>query len=620
MIIVFVCDSFLTKTDGTSFSAYRFRQALQERGHCVRVITCKPPKWVKTTDIMPLDKDIYCLDEHYVPIATPVATFNNQYFAKFDAALVTQALEGADVVHFYFPWQSAKKIRELAVKKGIPTVGGFHVQPENVSYNMMRKYFEPLNQFLYLFFKEKLYGHLDNIHCPSAMIAHTLRSHRYSARLHVFSNGVSNRFIPSKEPRASHGDTINVLMIGRIAEEKRQDLIIKAVKFSKYEHRIQLYFNGTGPMEKRFKRQSAKLSHQPVFGFLPHDKLLERIYDCDIYIHASDAEIEGIGCIEAFSCGKVPIISDSKKSAASQFAIDRRSLFKKGDYLDLRDKLDYWIEHPEERRQMEIAYARQGELYKIAHSVTKMEELYQAALRDYKTERLFESDKALRRYVRMLEDGYPVFKPIKNFFYYVIIVPLLTAFTKIFFGLKVENRRAIQKIKKSGAITICNHIHFLDCVICATRLFPHRPLIASLPSNLRIPVAGWFVHAFAVPTPRGPKEMQAFMYAISKQLRKHHFVHLYPEGERFQYREDLAPFQRGAFYLASDAGVPVLPMCLTTRENRGLYKLLKKKPCLTLRIGEPIFPEMHQLKRDAAAELQEKAEIAMRELLKKPFS
>ncbi len=76
---------------------------------------------------------------------------------------------------------------------------------------------------------------------------------------------------------------------------------------------------------------------------------MKLINECDLYVHASDAEIEGISCMEALACGLVPIISDSRLSATMQFALDERSLFRAGDAADLAAKMDFWIEHPEER-------------------------------------------------------------------------------------------------------------------------------------------------------------------------------------------------------------------------------------------------------------------------------
>jgi glycosyltransferase involved in cell wall biosynthesis len=368
MVVVFVIDNYLSKTDGTNISAHRFREELIKRGHTVRVVAA---------DVE--GPDMYGLKEHYVPIVTPVAKRSNMRFGKFDREIVAKALEGADIVHLFFPFQLERKSYRLAQEMGIPVCGAFHCQPENITYNIGLKRFGFIAFFLYWAFKLMLYGRLKNIHCPSPFLAGELKRHKYSARLHVISNGVSSCFKPAEQPAIREDDTINVLMIGRLAPEKRQDLIINAVKHSRYRGKIQLYFAGSGASQKKYAAMAASLPHPPVFEFLPQDRLLKLLQKTDVYIHASDIEIEGMSCIEAFSCGKVPIISNSKKSATSQFALDERSLFKRGDYLDLRDKLDYWIEHPEERKKAEKEYARLGESYNIGYSVEKMIQMFKAA-------------------------------------------------------------------------------------------------------------------------------------------------------------------------------------------------------------------------------------------------
>jgi len=62
--------------------------------------------------------------------------------------------------------------------------------------------------------------------------------------------------------------------------------------------------------------------------------------------------IEGISLIEAFACGLVPIISDSKQSAAAQFALGPQNLFKAGSPESLAEKIDYWLDHPEQLKKL----------------------------------------------------------------------------------------------------------------------------------------------------------------------------------------------------------------------------------------------------------------------------
>ena len=155
--------------------------------------------------------------------------------------------------------------------------------------------------------------------------------------MHVISNGVSKSFVPMEVKRDD--DKINILMIGRFAQEKRQDLIVNAVYHSKYRDKIQIYFAGKGPQLEKIKRLGRKLPNEPIIGFYTEKELVELINKMDLYIHAADLETEGIAALEAIACGIVPIISDNKYSATNQFAIDDRSLFKAGKPKDLAKRL-----------------------------------------------------------------------------------------------------------------------------------------------------------------------------------------------------------------------------------------------------------------------------------------
>jgi len=604
MTIVLVEDNYIHETDGTAISTHRFRNELIKRGHTVRIVGI---------DVKGLD--MYGVKEHYVPIATEVAGMQNMHFAKFDKEVVAKAFEGADIVHLIFPWQMERRCLALAKKMGIPVSGAFHCQPENVTYNMKIKLLRFVNTFFYFLFRTWLYGKIENIHCPSPFTARELARHNYTARFHIFSNGISDRFVPPPAPVPKDPDTIRILMIGRLAEEKRQDIVIKAVRHSKYKDKIQLHFIGRGPMYKRYYRYGLKLPRPPIFEpeFIPQEKMPEQIYKADLYVHASEAEIEGIACIEAVSCGKVPIIADSKVSAAPQFALDGRSLFKKGKYLELRDKIDYWIEHPEERERMGAEYAKMGKRYNINYSVVKMEKMFTDSIRDFKTEKMIREDKKLTDYHRRVKRGNPVKELLCRLFYFVIAIPILMILMRCWFGLKIKNKHVLWKIRKSGAVAICNHIHQMDSPVCAVGIPWRKFTFVSIADNFSMKVAGFFVNVLgSVPAPTTPKELQVFIYTLSKKLRQRQLILFFPEGKRINYNENIQDFQRGAFYLAADARVPVLPIKIQPRKPDGLLKFFRKKPCFTLSFGELLYPNDSLSNNETVNDLKERAEKAMK--------
>ena len=128
------------------------------------------------------------------------------------------------------------------------------------------------------------------------------------------------------------------LSLDAFQEKKRHDLIIKAVNASKYKDKIQLVFGGKGPTKKKIMKMAKRLPNYPIFSFFTREQLVSLLNFADLYIHPADIEVEGMSCIEAIACGCVPVVSDSPKSATSQFTVDENSVFKHGDYKDLAKK------------------------------------------------------------------------------------------------------------------------------------------------------------------------------------------------------------------------------------------------------------------------------------------
>ena len=373
MKIVLVIDQYDIGNNGTTISSRNLVNALRQRGHQVVILGMGTE-----------GEDKYVLPELNVPVATKIAHKQGMAFAEPSEEIIRKAYEGADVVHFYMPFLPlGKKAKNIADEMGIPTTGAFHVQPENITYNCGLSHSRLAPKLLYKYFKNHIYDNFSHLHCPSEFIAGELRKNNYNAKLHVISNGVDDIFTYNKnEKPAELKDKFSILMVGRLSKEKRQDLLINAVKLSKYSDKIQIFFAGKGPMKSKYEKMGSRLPNPPSFGFYSKEELKDLMSVCDLYVHPADVEIEAISCIEAFSSGLVPIISNSDKSATGGFALDKRSLFVPDNARNLARKIDYWIEHPEERKQMEIKYSEHGKQYALRHCAAMMEEMFIEAIEE----------------------------------------------------------------------------------------------------------------------------------------------------------------------------------------------------------------------------------------------
>ena len=168
-----------------------------------------------------------------------------------------------------------------------------------------------------------------------------------------------------------------MLTVGRLVPEKRHDLVVEAVRRSKYASQLRLVIAGKGPLRQKLEQQASSLPSRVEFGFPSDEDLLKLYQTADLYVHASEVELEGMAVLEAMRCGCPALTADSSKSATKQFALDDAHMFPHGDVQALANKLDEWFEHRERLprvREMTLAAVKD---YGIEHTVAAYEQLYE---------------------------------------------------------------------------------------------------------------------------------------------------------------------------------------------------------------------------------------------------
>ena len=123
------------------------------------------------------------------------------------------------------------------------------------------------------------------------------------------------------------------------------------------------------------------LDNQPTFKYYSATELNEEINRSDLYVHAADVEIEGISCLEAISGGLVPLIARAEKSATKQFIIDQRCGFQAGSAKDLSQKIDFFIENTDQKKQISRSYLKYVRQFKLEYATIKMEEMLAYAIK-----------------------------------------------------------------------------------------------------------------------------------------------------------------------------------------------------------------------------------------------
>lgn len=374
MKILIVIDQYDNLSNGTTISAKRFVDGLRKNGNEVQILSTGKDA-----------EDKFSLKTYKFPkIIDKYFKANEMVFARPDEEVMRNVFKDQDVIHFYMPFRLAKKGVKIAEEMNIPHTTAFHVQPENITYAVGLGTNHIINDKIYTYFRS-YYNKFRHIHCPSNFIASRLKEHGYTAKLHVISNGVGEEFkYDRKEKPEELKDKIIITMVGRYSPEKRQDVIIDAIKKSKYESKIQLVLAGKGQCYEEYKNKTQELTNKAILKFYPKNELVNLLSYTDIYVHSADAEIEAISCLEAIACGNVPIISNSNESATVQFAMDEDSLFEHGNSDDLARKIDYFLDNPKILEEKRKAYSEFANKFRIENSVKLMEEMFREEIEDYK--------------------------------------------------------------------------------------------------------------------------------------------------------------------------------------------------------------------------------------------
>ncbi len=369
--VAFVADSLHSHSGGGMLSA-EYVVARLRRDHDVTTVASDGD------DVLPaLELPIRAMREMRFVMARP------------DRAVLAKAFANVDVVHLQFPFWLSFAALEEARRLHRPVVAAFHVQPENALHNV-GIHSAWLNDGIYRVLVNRFYNRVDAVLCPTAFAAQKLRDHHLTTPTAIISNGVPPdvaQAMAANPPK--HGPRTGpffILAVGRFAAEKRQDVIIEAVRRSRHRDAIRLVLSGWGPLEAELRRLASGLPNGAEIGFLPREALLDDYRTADLFIHAGEVELEGMSVLESMSAGVPALIADAPESAASKLALDDFT-FPAGDAATLAAKIDALIESPAKLDAARPLYRERARQFDFDASVAKLVGLYRTVIDAAATQR-----------------------------------------------------------------------------------------------------------------------------------------------------------------------------------------------------------------------------------------
>lgn len=120
------------------------------------------------------------------------------------------------------------------------------------------------------------------------------------------------------------------------------------------------------------------------------------------------------------------------------------------------------------------------------------------------------------------------------------------------------------------AVFIGNHQTELDVLVLGY-IFPPYCSVAAKKSLKSIPILGWFMNlsgSVFIDRANSTSARNAMTGAADEMQKRKQSVYMFPEGTRSYAKEPmLLPFKKGAFHLAVQAGVPIVPVVVANYSN-----------------------------------------------------
>ncbi|KAG2173890.1 hypothetical protein INT44_000003 [Umbelopsis vinacea] len=145
------------------------------------------------------------------------------------------------------------------------------------------------------------------------------------------------------------------------------------------------------------------------------------------------------------------------------------------------------------------------------------------------------------------------------------------------------------------AVYICNHQSSIDVLLMA-RVFPKSTSVVAKKSIKFYPILGWYMSlSKAVFLDRSNRDsaVASAKKAAEDIHKKETSVFIFPEGTRGHPREiNMLPFKKGAFHMAVQAGVPIVPIVIANYNH--LYDSKAKRfnsGVVPIRVLDPISTE-----------------------------
>ncbi len=266
-----------------------------------------------------------------------------------------------DIIHIHSPIVLGNIAQILAGGLRKPVIATNHYLPINLSRSLSIDplFGRPFNNITYNYLVS-FCNRCEYVTAPTKTALDLLYGHGLRAPAGVISNGMDlKKFSPGErnvEMLRRYNlptDRPIVLHVNRLSEEKRINILLDAV--AKMQFHTHIALAGSGPAEADLREQVAQLhigDRVSFLGFVDDDDLLALRRSADLFVIASEADLQSLATMEAMACGLPVIAADSYALPELVHDGENGYLFQPGNSDELARLLDTMLADPALCKQM----------------------------------------------------------------------------------------------------------------------------------------------------------------------------------------------------------------------------------------------------------------------------
>jgi len=292
-----------------------------------------------------------------------------------------------DIVHIIDHFFISSAAISLARKNKIKIIGTNHFNPGNWLNSGLKinsHFSKAMMKFLWFHFL-KTFSRIDVVTTPTSTAAKIIQDAGMKKPICVISNGIDLKEYSNKpdygilDKFKINKNKIILLSASRLDKEKRVDLLVKAISIIKHKIDFQLIVTSIGQERKKLEDLVLEnnISDKVIFTGFVNNSDLKKLYKIsDIFLTASEVELQGLSIMEAMASG-LPIIATSSmaipelvKNGINGF------LFEPNDAIELSRKILLLANDKKLRREMSQKSLDMIKDHDMKKTVSKFEKIY----------------------------------------------------------------------------------------------------------------------------------------------------------------------------------------------------------------------------------------------------